>query len=210
MIDSIYEKKSLEESLKGKSVQEVFDVINLIEQYQIAELAEAMEKHFADYSITEDSVLEVAAEAAQYTTLFQKEAKLLLLTCAKFLKPKLKDLQSVFEYASKTDHKEVFSILLAFMKELPPTECSNCGYENCQDGKPIKEDEFRVGLIVTSNPAAIGIYWGSDGGTANVKSVNAGTVTVASITSGSSYSFADNHSYDKSRSGQPTFLFFCK
>jgi len=156
MMDAIYETKSIEDSLKGKSVQEVFDVLHLIEQYQISELAEAVQEILANYPVDDDTVMEVAEEATEYTTLFQKEAKLLLLNCAKFLEPKFKDSKNIYRYAAKTDKKEVFSTLLAMMDEIQPVQdkkCSNCGYENCRDGNTIGEDEFREGLIVTPNRA---------------------------------------------------------
>merc|ERR1719186_1326071 len=36
LIDAVYNTKSIEDSLKDKSIKEVFDVVYLIEQYQIA------------------------------------------------------------------------------------------------------------------------------------------------------------------------------
>ena len=56
---------------------------------------------------------EVAEEAMHQSRLFQKEALLLLVTCAKFLKPKLKDAKSILKYIEENEDKKevVFSLL---------------------------------------------------------------------------------------------------
>jgi len=59
IIDAIYATKSIEDSLRDKSVKEVFDVIFLIEQYQIVQLKQAVEELLANYPVTKDTVLEV-------------------------------------------------------------------------------------------------------------------------------------------------------
>merc|ERR1719186_1384799 len=160
IINVLYKVKSIEDSLKEKPLQEVFDVINLIERYQMADLQKLVNEFLANYPVTDDTVLEVAAEAIHQNRLFQKEAQLLLLACAKFLKPKLKDVNTIFKYAEENeDRHEVVAILLARMNGLPPTKCSNCGYVDCQDGKEVKEAEFREGLLVTSNPNKTSISW---------------------------------------------------
>merc|ERR1719186_1865536 len=88
LIDAIYGTNSIEDSLEGKSVQDVFEVVNLIERYQIVELNSVMEEHIANYPVTDDTVLMVAAEAMRYKVLFQEQAENLLLICAQFLKDK--------------------------------------------------------------------------------------------------------------------------
>ena len=42
----------------------------LVEMYQIAELIEAVKEQLAKYPITDDSVLEVAEDAKEYTRMF--------------------------------------------------------------------------------------------------------------------------------------------
>jgi len=219
LIDAIYQTKSLFDSLKGKSVEEIFDVVYLIEQYQISQLQEfqdAVKELLSDYPVTEDSVLDVAGEAMEYSTLFQKEAHYLLLKCAKFLQPKLKDAQSIFNYAAKiNDKKEVFTSLLGLMKDLPPIKCSNCGYEDCKDGLPIQDNEFREGLNVTNNiDDDEGGYWeGQDKGPGTIMKVvvEGNYVEVCGPRymddmDDDEYGCYDKQNYD----GNPTFNFFCK
>jgi len=117
MIDSVYDSKSIGEALWGKSVHEVFDVVNLVERYQIPELMRDVKYHLHEYPITDETVLGVAEDAMEYSNIFEDEAKILLLSCARFLKDKLRDLDSVYAYAAENeDQKEVFSTLLALMQ----------------------------------------------------------------------------------------------
>jgi len=214
LIDAIYHTKSLKDSLKGKSIKEIFDVIFLIEQYQIGQLKDTVKELLSDYPVTDDSVLEVAGEAMEYSTMFQKEAKYLLRKCAEFLKDKLKDVQSIFTYAAEiNDGKEVFTALLALMKDISPMKCLNCGYEDCQDGNPIDEEEFRVGLMVTNNKANDG-YWagkgGHDFGTGKVRFVIHGGVGVDAVKPGADAMFYGGNHIANYGDGFPNFLFSCK
>ena len=70
MINAVYNVNSINESLKGKSIHEIFNVMILVEMYQIAELIEAVKEQLAKYPITDDSVLEVAEDAKEYTRMF--------------------------------------------------------------------------------------------------------------------------------------------
>jgi len=126
MIDAVNSSKRIEDSLQGKSVQEIFDVVNLVERYQIPELVKAVREFLSEYTITEDTVLEVAEEAMEYTNMFEDEANILLLACAKFLKAQFSDLYSLylFKWANK-DQEEVISTLLALMKKVETSECSD-------------------------------------------------------------------------------------
>ena len=72
--DAIYNIKSIGDSLQGKSVDEVFHVVDLIERFHIPELMEPAKEHLANFPITEDTVLEVAEEAMEYTHLFEAES----------------------------------------------------------------------------------------------------------------------------------------
>merc|ERR1719203_771473 len=110
MIDAIYSTKSIEDSLKGKSVKDVFNVVDLLERYQILGLLEEVKKNlskriksfflpevfifldsvekyqfldlleaakmsFSNYPLTDDTVVNVAAEAFAYTGQFKEEAQ---------------------------------------------------------------------------------------------------------------------------------------
>jgi len=209
MIDSVYNAKSIEESLAGKSIHEIFDVVNLVERYQIPELKEAIQQLLAEYPITEHTVLEVAEEAMEYVNMFKDEANDLLLNCAKFLKSQFKDLNSVYTYAAANkEHKEVFATLLALVQDVTPSECPNCKSETCKDGEEVKNEEFREGLVVTNKKLDGG--WGKwDYGTGRVTKVENKYVTLESIKQGR-YGVKFNDSYGKTYKSKPDFLFSCK
>lgn len=63
MINAVYNVKSIDASLEGKSVHEIFDVIILVEMYEIVELIEAGMEQLAKYLITDEIILEVAEDA---------------------------------------------------------------------------------------------------------------------------------------------------
>jgi len=119
MIDGIYNIGSIQTSLKGKSLEEVFDVVKLTKRYQIKELTEAVKEHLANYTVTEDTVLEVATQAKEYMNLFKAEAHQLLRACSKFLKSRLTDINDVTRYAAENqDHLEVLGSLLSLMNKV--------------------------------------------------------------------------------------------
>jgi len=177
-------KKNLSNRMKSMSLPEIFVLLDLVEKYQFPELLEAAKKHFANFPLTDDTLVDVAADAFAYTGQFQDEAQNLLQNCAKFLDAKLKDVLSILRFVSKNEnHKEVVNTLLARIYKIP---CPNCNYgkENCQNGKVIKPEEFRNGIMVTNNKDATS-YWGSsDYGTGKVTNVSATQVTVMTIKNG--------------------------
>merc|ERR550519_1462935 len=156
----------------------------LVERYHIVELIEAAKELLANYPIADDTVLEVAGDVMEYTNMFEAEAQQLLLTCAKFLKPKVKVFKAMTRYAKQNENrKEVFALLLAKMDDIPPTECTNCKNEICQDGEPVTSDDFREGLLVINNKMPE--YWGyDDWGTGRVTKVGATEVTLEKVKPG--------------------------
>merc|ERR1719186_2208228 len=152
--DAIYNNKSIGDSLQGKSVDEVFHVVELVERLQIKELMEVMKEYLANFPITDDSVLEVAGEAMEYNTLFEAQSEQLQITCAKFLMPKLKEVKDTMRYAKENkDRREVFASLLVLMDDIVPDVCPNCKKEICQDGLAVPVDELKEGIVVTNNKA---------------------------------------------------------
>merc|ERR1719186_304866 len=152
--NAIYGVTSMKNGLKGKSILEVFSVLDLVTRYQISELRQIVKNYLASFPLTDDTVLEVATHAMVKSFTFEEEAKQLLILCAKFIKTKLKNAQAVFEYvADHEDDAEVVHKLLALMKDIDvgPVVCKNCRQEPCQNGGDVEKSQFREGLIVTSN-----------------------------------------------------------
>jgi len=210
LMDAVYDVKSIGESLSGKSVDEVFNVVNLIERYQIKELMEAAKEALDNYPVTEDNVLEVAGDALEYSKMFETKVHQLLLKCAKFLMPKMKDFNYMVSYAAGNKRRKVeFATLVALMNDIKPPECPNCKNEVCRDGEVVKHDEFGEGLLVTSN-RAIGNFWANyDYGTGRVTKVEAAHVTVETIKAEATSGGFDGGRYPKAYNNTPRFLFRC-
>ena len=129
MKNAIYNIMSMEKSLKGKSATEVFVVLDLVKRYQIHELKKIVLDHLSSFSLADDTVLEVAADAMKRS---QSEfgGHGLFLCCAKFFRPKFTDAQAVFQYlADHKDQKDVINELLVIMKDLDPPSNSVKGME---------------------------------------------------------------------------------
>ena len=175
MVDAIYNTKTIHESLKDKTVHEMFAVLNLVKKYQIPELVVTARDCLATFPLREEAVLEVAGDAIQYLDTFDEEAKELLLHCAKFLQPKFKDAKSVFVFvAANKKHGDTMVELFALMEGIKPEQCHNCSQVPCKDGQEVKEEEIRVGLKVACNNSSM--YWASNWGARGSYIGNRGTV----------------------------------
>jgi len=160
MKEAIYNTKSIKQSLQGKSVHEVFAVLDLVTRYEIPELLASVKEFLGDFPLTEENVLDVAEDAVHYTGTFEDEARSLLTTCAKFLLPKFTDVKSVFEYvAENEDRSDVVVKLQILMKDVPSDKCNNCQQETCLDGKPIQPNQLRGGLKVTNRHSGKTVKW---------------------------------------------------
>jgi len=118
LIDAIYSIKTIQESLNGKTVDEIFAVLYLVTKYDIPELVQAVKDTLTSIPLTADTVLEVAGDVMDYSSTFKEEAQKLLLACAKFLKNKLTHPLDVFELiAENGDKMEVVHKLAVLVRE---------------------------------------------------------------------------------------------
>ena len=106
MVNAIYNIETITNSLVGKSVHEVFTVLDLVVRYEIAELHLAVKNFISNFPVTKDTVLEVAEDAMEYSKIFEEEARQLLGVCAKFLRPKFSDANSVFQFVMDNKDKK--------------------------------------------------------------------------------------------------------
>jgi len=122
MISAIYDAMLIEDSLKGKSVNEVFNVLYLVTKYQIPELIRAVEAYLSSFPLTDNTVVEVASEAIEFRETFHKQAQDLLLLCAKFLKTKLTDVPSLLRFVVENkDELATVNELQIIMHSLTPS-----------------------------------------------------------------------------------------
>ena len=151
MVDAIYNTKTIQESLKDKTVHEMFNVLNLVKKYKIPELVLTTRVCLATYPLSEEQVLAVAGDAIKYLNIFDEEAKELLLQCATFLEPKLSDAKSILKFSAANEaHRDIMGELFALMDSIKPGQCDNCSQVSCKDGQRVTEGELRLGLKVVS------------------------------------------------------------
>ena len=212
MVEAIYNTKTIKESLKEKTVHEMFAVLNLVKKYQIPELVLPARDCLATFPLTEEVVLEVAGDAMKYLNTFDEEAKELLIHCAKFLKPKFVGENSVFKFtAANKERGDILLELFALMDNIKPEKCENCIQTQCKDGQEVTEGEFYVGLRIICNNSKG--YWVSDivGNRGTVASIVPGSVTLKDCQAGSANLYIDSSgNYKVNHNGRSTFSYYCK
>ena len=113
MLDGIYNTVSIQESLKNKSVEEVFSVLNLVTRYKVPELENSVREYLASFPLTEETVLDVTQDSMKYSETFTEDVKELQMCCARYLRLKLQDASSLIKFNfDNKDRKDVVHQLL--------------------------------------------------------------------------------------------------
>ena len=119
MVETIYNTVVLKDGLQGKTVAEIFQVLDLVVKYQIPELQLAIRENLAAILVTEYNVMEVAEAAFLYSKLFEEEAMLVLLKCAKYLWTRFNNITTTLQFvAENQDFREVLFVLQVLMREV--------------------------------------------------------------------------------------------
>ena len=208
MIDYIYGKTM---DWKSLTVEQVFDIGNLAERYQVDELMKKVKEVAMVFPVV-DSIDAVAiASTAREFSQFEGLRDVFLTRCSNFLKLTLKQSKDFVEFADKfadTDKCEIVVKLIAMMKgeNVEVKDC--CGKESCRRGKPIlKIFDISVGDRVTINPQLGSFVKNSQKGIVggiHISSTSCGDM-VAVVLDGYDYTVY----YYLSHMGTPAFL-FCK
>ena len=152
MVDNFYGK---EIKWTTKTAEEIFEIANMAEKYQVAELMKDVEEALKEYPVNEGDVVEIAYIAEAYSRL-ETPSQILLRTCAKFLSSVLsgrKDFVAFSAKYSKTAYTGVVLMLFALMEEENPPLPSCCGLTTCRRGKPVMVvSDLVVGDTVKMNP----------------------------------------------------------
>ena len=143
MIDFVYEKKI---DFARKTIEELFDILNIAKRYQVDDLTLAVTNHFNNFPFTlndgtgvrvdgvrvNHNLVRSVAYAMEFEQ-FPDETKALFKSAAIFLKKKLTSVNEVLSFLcnKNSDHQDVAIRLLADVKELP---CHNCRRTPCSHG----------------------------------------------------------------------------
>lgn len=164
IIDYIYQKDI---DWSGMTVLEIYDIVNLAEMYQMTDMMKEIITQMENVSLTDDSLMDIAHTAAQFTQ-FSDVSSALLETCAKFLQKSVKtpEKQLQFALAQSGGGQEATALqLLVLVRDLPSLECFNCGEarNKCLDGQlVVYREKFNIGCKLRVNKNCI--YWGENGG----------------------------------------------
>eukprot|EP00092_Neocalanus_flemingeri_P025679 GFUD01027840.1.p1 GENE.GFUD01027840.1~~GFUD01027840.1.p1 ORF type:complete len:305 (-),score=90.41 GFUD01027840.1:51-965(-) len=137
MVDYIYSKDIEWGNIK---VLEMYEIVNLAERYHLPGLMEEVKIQMEMIPLTMEDVVDVAHTAAQLIQ-FPDISSTLLLSCAKFVQKSFQTPAQLLQFATNQSgdgQESTVRELLALVRDLPdlpPLKCSNCGEEECQDGK---------------------------------------------------------------------------
>ena len=145
MIDFIYERKI---NLANRTVEELFDILNISKRYQLDDLTLAINNHFKDFPFTlkrtdiwslyrypDPDILKVVAYAEEFEQ-FPDEKKSLFNRAVIFLKEKLTTTDEMLSFLDGTsfEHRDLAVRLLKEVKKLP---CDECKRNPCQHGQSV-------------------------------------------------------------------------
>ena len=135
---------------KKMTVDELYDVVNMAEKYDIEALMKEVRKVLEDFDISEENVVTIAATAQEFGQ-FENISKPLFLHCVKFLSSVLKTPEDFARFAGKhanTDMNETSLSLIAKLQEVTqsPGKCGFCGFWVCRRGKGVlRFEQIAVG-----------------------------------------------------------------
>ena len=131
LIEYIY---SIEINWASRAIEEMFEVFNLAEKYQIWPLKEDIKRHLKQFPMKMENVMEVASLASRHQ--FPDISSAVLLSCAAFLKSALKSKEDLLNFAtvqSTRGEEAVAMKLLSLMTSVPDQPdshvCAACGGE---------------------------------------------------------------------------------
>ena len=148
MIEYVY---NVDIECKEIGLQELYDIVNLAELYDLPKLTEELKTQMENIPLSMDNLMEVASTASEFSQ-FVIVSNALLMSCAKFLQKKFSDPADRLEFALNqhaSGNVEVAMELLALVKQLPPlVECSNCKGKPCMKEQVVPHSRMRSGLLM--------------------------------------------------------------
>ena len=151
MIDFVYEQ---EIDFGRKSVEELFDILNVSKRYQVDDLTLAITNHFKNFPWRENDLKNVvqSVACAEEFEQFPDETKALFESGAIFLKKKLTSVKEMLRFLDDDNsvNMDVAVRLLAEVQKLP---CDNCKRARCIDGEMIRHiSKLKPGQLVKTRP----------------------------------------------------------
>jgi len=150
LIEYIYSKDI---AWKRMTVEELFDVINLAEKYDMPCLLKILKTELEVVDVSEKNIIEVASVASKFAH-FSDASDILTHNCVRYLrKCRRTSLELLnFLFSFPTDDRVIASELICLASKLSADGCENCGQasdDECRDWQSVtKFDDCRFGLRV--------------------------------------------------------------
>ena len=178
MISIIYKRPV---NFKNMSSDEVFELVNLAERYDLAKLKTKLKQELEARSLAKESVVEVAKTAMKFYQL-EEASKATLDNCAKTLNRELDTKESVVNFTASyygTGDEVIVMKLMSMIKKLQPPPCPNCQESPCKSGMAVTMvKQVRAGTVLAPN-SDCSHYWNIElRGEAVVKSIDEDNQTV--------------------------------
>ena len=176
----LYEKKI---DFKAKTLEELYQILNLAERFQVGELKERTMEVFKNFSITVENVVEVAATTELFSH-FETPSKSLYSSCVALM-ANFKTSGSLVQFIQSNEDKTTVMKLLNDIKtENCPNDEKKERCRNCQNDPCL--DNFKVSLPLLKSHMVIRNICGREPGTKifRVLAIRGGKVKIQRIDEG--------------------------
>ena len=149
-----YEKKI---DFESKTLEELYEVFNLAERYQVEELKEVVSTSIKHFPLSIDNLVKSAAIAKEYGH-FENVSDALYASCVDFAKAQFTDGDSVLTFVQENNDDTMVMKILKDIK-LPAMKkiCSNCRQQPCRNKSGIlASDLLTPGMNVKTRDDC---YW---------------------------------------------------
>jgi len=143
---------------KNMTVLELFDMVNLAEQYDVPKLMEELIVGLTMVPLTMENFMEVATIASKFSE-FEDASSALLLHCAKHFHDKVTEREKFMVAQHREGRGMVALELLSLVESMPPAVvCENCHEKDCLMGMEVPPEKLFRGQHVKANQLCVG-YW---------------------------------------------------
>ena len=144
----LYEKKI---DFKTKNLEELYEILNLAERYQVDELKVRVTEVFKNFPVTLDNVVEVAATTELFSH-FEVPSKDLYSRCVALMEEKFETAGSLVHFIQSNEDKTTMMRLLSdIKKENCPKKCLNCQNDPCLNNLKVYIPLLKTGTIIKSH-----------------------------------------------------------
>jgi len=155
---------SIDIDWSAMTVEELYDVVNLAEKYQIDLLMKEVKIQLENFPLTMENLMEVAVTADEYKQ-FPDVTSVVIQSCAKFLNSSLQSKEAILKFAAEQVGKDQGAVgikLLALAHSHSLLNlCKNCSGDPCHHGEEVSSlDKVSEGCKLIHNKRCQQ-YWGT-------------------------------------------------